>query len=70
MQNMCFRQFVQNMSFHEWAPYGRWGGDRTVKIHIVAMRVLYISFILYKETVCHPVDVSWFFVILVACSKK
>ena len=33
-----FKQCVQNKFFHEWAPYGRWGGDRTVKSHIVALR--------------------------------
>ena len=38
--------------FHEWAPYGRWGGDRTVKIQVVAMRVFYMFIIFQKQIGC------------------
>ena len=40
----------QNMFFHEWAPYGRWGGHRTVEIQVVAMRVFLIRMISHKKT--------------------
>ena len=36
--------FCQNTLFHEWAPYGRWGGHRTAKTWVVAMRVFLYSF--------------------------
>ena len=39
------RKCVKNTFFHEWAPYGRWGGHRTVKIRVVAMRVFFIFII-------------------------
>ena len=44
-----FRKWVQNMFFHEWAPYRRWGGHRTVEIQVVAMRVFFIPIISQKK---------------------
>ena len=40
------KPFVAVFRFcHEWAPYGRWGGDQTVKIRVVAIHVfLYVYY--------------------------
>ena len=54
-----FREFVQNTFFHEWAPYGRLGGDRTVKIQVAAMHVFFISF--YLQSTGVPAHVSFIF---------
>ena len=53
--------FCQNTFFHEWAPYGRWGGHPAAKIRVVAMHVFFIFMISQKQSVFRPVDVSWFF---------
>ena len=45
--------FCQNTFFHEWAPYGRWGGHRTVKIRVVAMHVFFI-FMIFPDKVGFP----------------
>ena len=53
--NSCF---CQNTFFHEWAPYGRWGGHRTAEIRVAAMRVFFICMTPQKKLVFRPVDVS------------
>ena len=54
--------------FHEWASYGRWGGDRTVKIRVAAMQVCFIVItvrlrLLLKictDTISLPPHTLWF----------
>ena len=54
--------FCQNSFFRDWAPYGRWGGHRTVRIGVVAMRAFFIIS-QKEETVFWPVDVSMMLVV-------
>ena len=59
IQPTCFKHFCQTMFFHEWAPDGRWGAHRTIKIRVVAMRVCLIYYIYIYIYIYSPEDVFW-----------
>ena len=52
--------FHQNLFFHDWAPYGRRGPHRTVKIRVVAMRVFFIV-VTFQETGTNRFSGRWMF---------
>ena len=56
---------------NKWAPYARWGGDRTIKAHIVAMRA-FVLLLWFSTTniVFRHLDISWLVVVVLTFCEK